>query len=238
MLSALARSGTCACGTHIFGPGSSLSAPSRLSATTPMIWRSGSAANSRMPPRPIAMPVAQGIALGQNCFAMASLMITTGGEAAVSRVGERAPALDRDLEDLEVAGRYRVPGAAAVTGLARGERTADDGEPQAVAAFERHAAGGAGQLHAGDRHHLLDADAHRLLDGFGLQVTVRPSSTSASSARRWRRSPGRRCAAPRRSAPAAPSRSAAPAPGRLRPRPGPSGSCSAGSRCPSGCCFP
>ena len=40
MFNALARSGTCAWGTYIFGPGSSLSAPSRLSATTPMIWRS------------------------------------------------------------------------------------------------------------------------------------------------------------------------------------------------------
>ncbi len=45
-------------------------------------------------------------------------------------------------------------------------------KPEAVAAFERHAAGGAGQLHAGDRHHLLDADAHRLLDGFSLQVPI------------------------------------------------------------------
>ena len=40
--SALAASGTCACGMYIVGPGSLLRPPSRTSPTTPMIWRSGS----------------------------------------------------------------------------------------------------------------------------------------------------------------------------------------------------
>ena len=86
--------------------------------------------------------------------------------------GERAPALDRDLEDLEVAGRHGVPGAASMDRLVGRERTANDGEAEAVAAFERHAAGGTGHLHARDRHHLVDADTHRLFDGFGLQVAI------------------------------------------------------------------
>ena len=84
-LSALAASGTCACGMNICGCGS-LSRPLLLmSATTPTIWRSVSAANSRITPWPISSLSASGSAFGQYCLAMASLMMTTGVEAPVSR---------------------------------------------------------------------------------------------------------------------------------------------------------
>ena len=63
-LSAFAASGTCACGMYIVGSGSLFRPPSRVSPTTPMIWRSGSSANSRMTPRPITSAIVQRIALG------------------------------------------------------------------------------------------------------------------------------------------------------------------------------
>src|SRR5262249_43915624 len=59
--------------------------------------------------------------------------------------GERATALHCNLEHLEVAGRYREPGAAAVR-RAIGERTSLNHEAEAVAPFERHAARRAGEL--------------------------------------------------------------------------------------------
>jgi hypothetical protein len=83
--SAFAASGTCACGMNIFGPGSLLRPPSRLSATTPMICRSGSSLNSRMTVRPITRRSSSGSPLGQYCRAIASLMITTAGPVLLSR---------------------------------------------------------------------------------------------------------------------------------------------------------
>ena len=56
---------------------------------------------------------------------------------------EGTPAFHRDPEHLEVAGRYGQPAAAAVKRIV-GERPALDDEPEAVAAFERHAARGTG----------------------------------------------------------------------------------------------
>ena len=141
--SALAASGTCACGMNIAGCGSLFNPPSRVSPTTPMIWRSGSSANSRMTPRPMTSRSFSGSPFGQNCRAIASLMITTRGAAAVVALGERAAALHRDLEHVEVARRDRHPAAAAVERPVL-ERPADDPERQTVAALERHAAGGAG----------------------------------------------------------------------------------------------
>ena len=83
--SAFTASGTCACGMNICGPGSSLRPPSRMSATTPMICRSRSPANSFITPRPMMSRSESGSPFGQNCFAIASLMIATGGESFVSR---------------------------------------------------------------------------------------------------------------------------------------------------------
>ena len=68
----------CGCG--------SLSSPLLLmSATTPMICRSPSAANSRITPLPITSRSASGSAFGQYCFAIASLITTTGVDVLVSR---------------------------------------------------------------------------------------------------------------------------------------------------------
>ena len=60
-------------------------------------------------------------------------MITTGGALLRVALGEGAAALDRNLEDVEVAGRDREPAAAAVRRAL--ERPADDDERQAVAAL-------------------------------------------------------------------------------------------------------
>ena len=87
------------------------------------------------------------------------------GRAAVVEIRERAPALHGDLEDLEVAGRHRHPAAAAMSGPLR--RPADDEEPEAVAALQRHAARGARVHHARNGAQALDAVAHRLLDPRG-----------------------------------------------------------------------
>ena len=211
-----------------------------MSATTPMICRSVSAANSRITPLPMTSRSVSGSPFGQNCFAIASLMMTTGVDAARVALVERAAALHRDLEDLEVAGRHRHPAAAAVvrTLAVGGERPADDAERQAVAALQRHAARRARLDDAGNRLQLLDAVAHQLLDRLRLARTARLSATSASSARCACRSRDRRGRAPSRSGSAAPIRSAGPAPARLRPRPGSSAPCSAGSRCPIGRRFP
>ena len=84
--SALARSGTCACAMNIFESGLLSSPPSRLSPTMPMICRGCSAANSRMTPLPITSRSLSGSApFFQNSLAIASLMMTTGGPALLSR---------------------------------------------------------------------------------------------------------------------------------------------------------
>lgn len=83
--SALAASGSCACGMNICGCGSLSSPLLRMSATTPMICRSPSAANSRIAPLPMTRRSASGSASGQYCRAIASLMIATGVAALVSR---------------------------------------------------------------------------------------------------------------------------------------------------------
>ncbi len=78
---------------NISGPGSSASDPSRLSATMPMIWRSGSSANSFITPRPMISRSFSGSPFGQKRFAIASLIITTGGELFVSRSLKARPRL-------------------------------------------------------------------------------------------------------------------------------------------------
>ena len=165
--SALTGSGTCACGMNISGPGSSLSDPSRVSAMTPMICRSGSPANSRITPRPMMRRSVSGSPFGQNCFAIASLMIADRRRVLRVALGERPAALHGDPEHLEVARRHGLPPAAAVERPV-GQRPADDDERQAVAALERHAARRAGDLDARNRAHPLDAEPHRLLDAVRL----------------------------------------------------------------------
>src|SRR5258706_8141137 len=77
--SALSSSVTCPLGTYIRGPGSLFRPLSRKSETTPMISRAGSLASSRMTPAPIRMCSCTGSLSCQNCFAIRSLMTTTGG---------------------------------------------------------------------------------------------------------------------------------------------------------------
>ena len=96
-------------------------------------------------------------------------MMTTPGALLRVALGEGAAALERDLEDVEVAGRDRHPAAAAMKRAVGRQRAADDDERKPVAALERHAAGGAGGHDAGHRAQALDAVAHHLLDAFGLQ---------------------------------------------------------------------
>ena len=137
--SALAASGTCACGMNICGRGSLSSPPSRMSPTTPMICRSGSSANSRMTPRPIDEPIVQRIALRPEL--LRHRLVDDRRPAAtccVSRSVNVAAALHRNLEHLEVARRDRHPAAAAVerpaVGGAAGRRcgTAGRSRPRAA----------------------------------------------------------------------------------------------------------
>ena len=88
---ALTESGNCACGTYIMGCGSLLRPPSRTSATTPMICRSGSSANSCMTPRPITIRAMSGSSSGQYWSAIVSLITTTGGAPLPSRSVKTRP---------------------------------------------------------------------------------------------------------------------------------------------------
>ena len=67
--SALTASGTCACGMYIVGPGSLFSPPSRVSPTTPMIWRSGSLGELAHDAAADDQPLVQRIALSARTAA-------------------------------------------------------------------------------------------------------------------------------------------------------------------------
>ena len=180
----------------------SLSSPLLLmSATMPMICRSPSPSNSRITPLPITMRSFSGSPFGQNCFAIASLMITTGVDVLGVALVERPSALHRDLEHLEVAGRHRHPAAAAVIRtLAVGrERPPDDAERQAVAALR---AARSRSRSPRPRRESPSASRRRCappVRPLPTCRTARLSATSASSARCACRSRDRRARAPSRS---------------------------------------
>ena len=105
---------------------------------------------------------------------------------------ERPSALDRDLEDFEVAGRHRHPPAAAVERtLAVGrQRPPDDPERRSVAALQRNAARGARVLRRPE-----SSAASRRRCGRPARLpppfrTARLSSTSSASGRCGCRIPG------------------------------------------------
>ena len=191
--SALAASGTCACGMYIVRLRIAVRGRRRvMSPTTPMICRSGSSANSRMTPLADDQAIVQRIALRPELLRHRLVDDHDRRRRAVVALGERAAALDRDLEHLEVAGRDRHPAAAAVERPVAVSGTADDDERQAVAALQRHAARRAGVDDAGDR--LAAARRRRAPPARRLRTsrTAAPSATSASSARCARRSRDRR----------------------------------------------
>ena len=96
----------------------------------------------------------------QKRLAIVSLMIDDRRRRAVVAIAERAAALDRNLEHLEISRRHREPAAAAVI-RAVVERPTDDRERQAEAALQRDAARRARDLDAGQRVQAFDAVAHQ-----------------------------------------------------------------------------
>ena len=214
-LSALTGSGTCGCGMYIFGPGSWLRPLSRTSPTTPMISRSGSSRELAHHAAADDQPLADRVLVLEG-FADQRFVDDHDRRRRLGvAVGEDAAFLDRDLEHVEEAVGLRRPAAAAMEALVGRQRPADDDERQAVAAFERHAAGRGRLLDAGCSTELRDrvADASRCPATSG---SADRSATCASSARPTCRSRGRPSAARSSSGSAGPSRSAGPARGPLR----------------------
>ena len=70
--------------------GSRLRPPSRMSPTTPMIWRAGSS-NSEPTPLPMRICWPMGLPLGQYRLAIVSLMVRTPAAPVVSCVLKSRP---------------------------------------------------------------------------------------------------------------------------------------------------
>ena len=117
------------------GRGSLFRPLSRMSPTMPMICRSGSASNSRITPLPMTSRSVSGSPFGQKLLRHRLVDDAPPAAPAVVALGERAAALDRDLEDLEVAGRHRHPAAAAVERALAAAARPTTIERQAVAAL-------------------------------------------------------------------------------------------------------
>ena len=158
-------------------------------------------ANSRITPLPMTSRSVSGSPFGQYCFAIASLMIDDRRRGARVALVERPAALDRNLEHLEVAGRDRHPAAAAVKRplAVGGERPPDDAEGQAVAALQRHAAGGARVRPRRESPSASRRRCARPARPLPPCRTARPSATSSASGRCACRSRDRRGRAPSRS---------------------------------------
>ena len=149
------------------GRGSLLRPASRMSPTTPMIWRAGSV-NWGPTPLPMRSCWPTGSPLGQYFFSMVSLIRTTPGAEPASCSVKTRPRRRGNAEDGEVAwGSAHPPGAAVPWRFAFGG-AADDVEGQAVAALERKAAGEGGDFDAGDGIEALAPVLGDLGDSGGL----------------------------------------------------------------------
>ncbi len=107
-------------------------------------------------------PLAQRIAIGPE---LTSHRLVDHGYGLPNRVVplvERAAAHRRDSENLEVPGGHGCPTAAAVRSRTFEGASRDD-ERKPVAALQRNAAGGAGNLYARDRLDALHAPADNVL---------------------------------------------------------------------------